>query len=259
LISVLDFFLNAGITESASANQHSKIPRGFNRKRKLQQCPRSHSSTAIKDQLQQIMEIVLSIPSAKEALHQLLNQKPIPLHALTGGGGLYALEDERGIVRYIGETGSLFLTRIHQYHSGGDDNSHKFSTVFNAGRLWHMSSVDVNPIKRTHYVPSDGRISKELRPLFVRSLCRARTINLPSLTKPGRIALEKELLAVAPTENKLWNDRRLLTAYEPEGDLDAFLEKLSWPDAKIAAIERQKARWDAINPADRVVMRRSKS
>jgi hypothetical protein len=202
------------------------------------------------------MEVELSIPNAEAALNQLLNQNPIPLHALTGGGGLYALYDERGVVRYIGETGMPFLRRIHQYHCGGDDNSHKFSTVFNAGRLWHMSSVDVNPIKRTHYVRSDGQIAKELRRLFARAHCLAATVSLPTLTKLDRIALEKELLAIALPQNRLWNDKRMLTVYEPEIVLDAFLETLSWPAPKIAAIERQKARWDAIAPIDRAVIRR---
>jgi hypothetical protein len=198
-------------------------------------------------------EVAVSTPGAEETLDRLLNQS-MPIASLSGGGGIYALEDERGIVRYIGETGSPFHQRIYGRHCGGDDNSHKFSTVFNAGRLWQMSSVDANPIKRAICDPADGRISKELRRLFARSCCRARIVDLPFLQTSARKALETEILAIAPAQNTLWNDSRALAAYEPEDALDEFLIARAWPATRLASIQRQKARWDSLSVSERAVI-----
>ncbi len=197
-------------------------------------------------------------PNPREALELLLEETPTALPKLQGAAGLYSLADEKGVVRYIGETGMGFHRRIHSYHCAGDDNSHKYSTVFNAGRLWQMSSVDVNPAKRAVTDAADGRIAKELRSLFARSTCVARTIELPFLTKPQRQAFESAVLALAPGENTRWNDSRLLVPYEPEG-LDDFLTSLSWPSVKLEAIERQSVKWRYLDEGDRVVVRRSRS
>lgn len=197
-------------------------------------------------------------PRAAETLSLLLEQKPTPLAELTGGGGLYSLTDEHGVVRYIGETGMPFYRRINNYHCAGDDNSHKFSTVFNAGRLWQMSSVDVSPAKRAVSDHADGRIAKELRCLFARSRCMARIVDLPHLTTPERKRLEDGVLALAPPENKRWNDSRLLDPYEPDG-LDDFLAQISWPSMRVEAVERQGRRWDSLTEADRVVVRKKRA
>ncbi|MBW0366689.1 hypothetical protein [Ensifer adhaerens] len=197
-------------------------------------------------------------PNPQEALELLLEENPTALPKLEGAGGLYSLTDEMGVVRYIGETGMGFHRRIHNYHCAGDDNSHKYSTVFNAGRLWQMSSVDVSPVKRAVSDPADGRIAKELRSLFARSRCVARTIELPFLTKPQRKAFESAVLELAPNENTRWNDSRVLVPYEPES-LDDFLTSLSWPSVKLEAIERQREKWRSLDEGDRVVVRRNRS
>ena len=95
-----------------------------------------------------------------------------------------------------------FLKRIHGYHCAGDDNSHKFSTIFNAGRLWGMSSRDVSPAKRALYVKEDADTAKTLRRLFARARCFARTVDLPELAKHDRLSLEAAVLALVPAENK---------------------------------------------------------
>jgi hypothetical protein len=200
----------------------------------------------------------MTTPTPKEAFVMLMDQTPVKLADLVGGGGLYALEDECGVVRYIGETGSPFLDRIYNRHCAGDDNSHKYSTAFNAGRLWGMSSVDINPVKRKVSDGSDGKTSKELRTLFTRLRCRARVIDLPHLTKPQRKALEAGVLAIAPEENKRWNDKRLLAAYEPHG-LDEFIAAISWPANRVDAVGRQRDKWDSLSEADRAVIRKKRS
>lgn len=199
----------------------------------------------------------MNTPTAKDALEILLEQAPTSLGLLNGGGGLYSLSDEHGIVRYIGETGMPFQRRIYNYHCAGDDNSHKYSTIFNAGRLWQMSSVDVSPVKRAVYDHADGKVSKELRSLFARSRCRARVVDLPHLTTPERKALEAAVLALAPPEHKSWNDSRVLEPYEPDG-LDEFLAEIGWSSARLEAISRQGARWSSLPAKDRAVVRRKR-
>lgn len=197
------------------------------------------------------------MPTPEEVLSLLIEKEGTPLAKLSGGGGLYSLSDEKGIVRYIGETGMLFFRRIHNYHCAGDDNSHKLSTVFNAGRLWQMSSVDVSPAKRAVNDPADGRLSKELRCLFARAKCRARVVDLPHLSSAERKAVERAVLDIAPPENRLWNDSRVLKPYEPDG-LDAFMAEIGWSRDRIAAVERQGRRWDGLTEADRVVIRKKR-
>jgi hypothetical protein len=200
----------------------------------------------------------MKTPNPNEALLVLLEGFPTPLGNLSGGGGLYSLTDEHGIVRYIGETGMPFYRRIHNYHCAGDDNSHKYSTIFNAGRLWQMSNVDASMVKRAVNDDADGKIAKELRCLFARLNCKARVIDLPHLTAPERKALEAAVLAITPPENKLWNDKRMLAAYEPDG-LDDFLNALSWPMSRTTAVERQQARWNSLAEGDRIVIRRKRA
>jgi hypothetical protein len=200
----------------------------------------------------------MKTPDPAEALALLLGTQPVPLSALSGGGGLYSLTDELRVVRYIGETGMPFHRRIHNYHCAGDDNSHKFSTIFNAGRLWQLSSVDVSVAKRAVSDHADGKIAKELRCLFARSHCMARVIDLPHLTTAERKALEGAVLAMTPPENKLWNDSRVLEPYEPSG-LDDFLTQIRWPSHRIEAVARQGRRWNGLSEGDRAVIRKKRS
>jgi hypothetical protein len=206
------------------------------------------------NQLHRKESILMRIPKASEVLDRLLNSESLALRSIVGGGGIYALQDELGVVRYIGKTDGQFRKRIESYHCNGDDNSHKYSTIFNAGRLWHMSQRDINPVKRAVCNQADGKVSKELRRLYARSRCRARTCDLSYLSKQVLSGLELSVLEISPTESKLWNKSRNLSAYEPE-DLDYFIETLSWPTVKIDAINRQKIRWNSLAQEDRVVVR----
>ena len=192
------------------------------------------------------------------ALDLLLHQPPVPLPALSGGGGLYSLTDERGIVRYIGQTGKPFFDRIHNRHCAGDENSHKFSTVFNAGLLWQPARGDRNAAKHAVNDPADGKDAKALRALFARSRCFARVIDLPDLGTVEREELEAEVLRLAPAEHKLWNDSRNLTAYEPEG-VSEFMREIGWPQHRIDAVSRQRARWKTLTDEERVIVRPTRS
>jgi hypothetical protein len=189
-----------------------------------------------------------------EYLDLLLHLPPTSLPSLSGGGGLYSLTDENGIVRYIGETGNSFFDRIHNRHCAGDDNSHKYSTVFNAGRLWQPASCDKNAIKHATNDQTDGKHAKALRTRFARTRCFARTIHLPDLAAADRKEIEAAILRLAPAENKVWNDSRNLTSYEPEG-IEAFMREIGWPVHRIEAAERQKARWDSLPKEERAVVR----
>lgn len=183
-----------------------------------------------------------------------MTQPPIPLAQLNGESGIYALEDECGVVRYIGETAGSFFDRIYKRHVAGDDNSHKYSNIFNAGRLWHPSSRDVSAVKRSITSPSDGKLAKKIRNRFARSKCHARIVHFPVVSKAELKLLESRILAITPAENKLWNDSRQLRSYEPSG-LDEFLESLALPASDLQALYRQGDRWKSLSSENRLVVR----
>jgi hypothetical protein len=169
-------------------------------------------------------------------LDHLLGTAPLNLHDLPIGQGIYALYDHEGVARYIGITEMGLRKRIHQYHSGGDGNSHKFSTVYNAGRMFHTR-------KDARTDPADGPISKELRRIFSRTYCKAVGLELPDQTKTELLAVETEVRRIAPPEALSWNDARQLPATEPADLVDKLLQDLNWPTNKIEAIDRQSTRW----------------
>lgn len=193
-------------------------------------------------------------PNAASVLDQLMTQTPIPLAQVNGASGIYALEDECGVVRYIGETAGSFFDRIFKRHVAGDDNSHKYSSIFNAGRLWHPSSRDVSAVKHSITSPSDGKLAKAIRSGFARSECHARIVHSPAVSKAELKLLESAILAITPAENKLWNDSRQLRAYEPRG-LDEFLASLAPPASVLQALDRQGDRWKSLSSEDRRVVR----
>lgn len=112
----------------------------------------------------------------------------------------------------------------------------KFSTVYNAGRMFHARN-DI------HSCSNDGPVSEELRRLFARAHCRAVGVPIPGLGKANLFAIETEIRRLAPSIALTWNDLRALDAYEPAEVVDDFLRTLSWPAAKLAAIHRQAERW----------------
>lgn len=172
----------------------------------------------------------------KTVLERLLGNPAVQLDDLPVQQGVYALYDHEGSARYIGVTEMGLRKRIHRYHVGGDGNSHKFSTIFNAGRMFHTRDDAF-----TH--PGDGRTAKELRRLFSRKCCRAVGLALPQLPKAELYALEADVRRIAPDSALSWNDVRALDAYEPSEFLDEFLKEIHWPDAKLEAVARQAERW----------------
>jgi hypothetical protein len=173
----------------------------------------------------------------KTILHHLLDTVPARLETMPKGRGIYALYDHGGRARYIGITAKCLNDRIFKRHVGGDENSHKFSSIYNAGRMFHARKHPVTCSK-------DGPVAKKLRRLFVREHCRAVAIPLPRLSKNELLAVESAVLNFAPIEAKSWNETRVLNAYEPTEVLDAFLTTLGWSREKLDAIERQARRWE---------------
>lgn len=176
-------------------------------------------------------------------LSQLLGATPMHLSAVPSGPGIYALYDHAGEARYVGITAKCLRDRIFNRHVGGDDNSHKFSSAYNAGRMFHSRRHPGSSAK-------DGPVAKELRRLFAREHCRAVAIALPALEKKDLFALESEVIALAPASALSWNNARQLDAHEPEEALDAFIDKLGWSPENIAALERQRVRWHACKTAE---------
>jgi hypothetical protein len=169
-------------------------------------------------------------------LDRLMNATPASLADIPAGPGIYALYDHAGRPRYIGITAKCLNNRIYKRHAAGDGNSHKFSTVYNAGRMFH-----------TRYHPStcsaDGPIAKELRRLFVREHCAAVAIPLLPFGMDRLLLLEAQVCGLASEEMTRWNNARVLEAEEPVELVDDFLTTLGWSDGKLAAIERQATRW----------------
>lgn len=175
--------------------------------------------------------------SPETVLERLMESPKVKLNALPADQGVYALYDHEGVARYIGVTEMGLKKRIHNYHVGGDGNSHKFSTIYNVGRMFHTRD-DPNTNAR------DGRVAKELRRMFSRRYCSAVGIPLPELTKMELYALETEVRRIAPKHALSWNDARALDAYEPTEFLNVFLKEISWSSAKSEAIARQAGRWN---------------
>lgn len=168
-------------------------------------------------------------------LQRLLNTPPVRLNKVPKGPGIYALYDHMGIARYIGISACL-NDRVLRRHVGGDGNSHKFSSIYNAGRMFHER-------KHPATCPSDGPVAKKLRRLFVREHCRTVAVPLPDLSAGERGMIEAAVLSLAPPEAKSWNYARALDAYEPTEALNDFLATLGWSQDKLNAIERQAQRW----------------
>lgn len=171
-----------------------------------------------------------------EVLSHLLEADPRRLEQLPDIAGLYALRDHLGVVRYIGMTEMGIRRRVLRYHVAGDGNSHKFSTAYNAGRLYHERRDPASQV-------ADGRISKTLRRILAREHCTATAFALPGATKDVLLALEARIIALAPAEALTWNHSRSLPASEPVELVDKLLDHLGWDESQRAAITRQAVRW----------------
>jgi len=165
----------------------------------------------------------------------------VPLSELPNEQGLYALADHTNTIRYIGITTMTIRRRVEQYHVAGDGNSHKFSTVYNAGRLWHDRK---SPISNRH----DGAIAKRARREITRNNCRAIGFALPGLSKSELEQIEREV--IARVENLDWNGKRNLPTIDLGYQVSAMLR--NWSQKDLLALERQNERWLAQQESQRL-------
>ena len=177
-----------------------------------------------------------------DALATLLAASLLPLaNTPSRTAGLYHLTDLDGFPRYIGSSTNLYR-RIWSNHCAGDGNSHKHSTVLNAGRLYYDR-------KDGRSCPTDGKAAKALRAMVAREFGGVRVLELPGWSKVDLEHLEKAVKDLAPPPTKLWNDRKRLPASEPVELVDRMLDRLGWSGAQRAALDRQNARWISLMAA----------
>ena len=169
-------------------------------------------------------------------LARLLDSAPTKLQSVSKGPGIYALYDHEAKPRYIGITERCLRDRIYSRHTAGDGNSHKFSSIYNAGRMFHSRGHPA-------ICSQDGPIAKELRRLFTRAHCSAVAIPLTDVSMKELRALEVAVLAFAPEQATRWNHVRALEPIEPTELVASFVATLAWPRKKLDAIERQSQRW----------------
>ena len=149
--------------------------------------------------------------------------------------GLYLLHDHENVPRYIGQTMDLW-DRIYLRHCSGDGNSHKWSTAFNAGRLWHDR-------KNPKSVGADGKIAKALRAQLARRYCHVRVLPMPEKSAPDLSNLEHAVRKVAQGSMTDWNDQKAIRAVEPTELVDRLIRELRWGTEKRDAIDRQAIIW----------------
>lgn len=153
--------------------------------------------------------------------------------------GVYGLVDHHGALRYIGSTVSTsqtFYERIHRRHrTGSEDGSHYFSRMYNTGRMWRMRN---DPATR-----ADGGIAKALRNAFIAEYCRAIWVPLPD--DADIAGLERAVIELAPSEAIAWNSRATEVYAEPEDLVDRIITRLGYGTSELAALKRQKQRYDA--------------
>jgi DNA polymerase-3 subunit epsilon len=182
--------------------------------------------------------------SPEDVLSRLLSATPDRTAlAPKDSRGIYGLVDHHGALSYVGSTVSTsqtFYERIHRRHrTGSEDSSHYFSRMYNTGRMWRMRN---DPGSR-----KDGDISKKLRNAFIAEHCRAVWVPLPDNADIAR--LEQAVIEIAPAEAIAWN-RRATEAYpEPEDLVDEIIARLGFGAMELAAIGRQKQRYDTVSTA----------
>jgi hypothetical protein len=175
--------------------------------------------------------------TAEECLNALKTQKLRRIDDLPPNVGVYALADHLGDLHYIGSTASdSFRDRIYSRHvNGSEERSHKLACNYNIGRMWRDR-------KCADHVPEDADISKGLRCEFIRRYCLAACVPL-KLPKSAIVALEKEVLRIAPPEMKIWNGtrKRVNRLPEPRDLVDALIAELKLDSDDRAALERQES------------------
>lgn len=173
-----------------------------------------------------------------DVLAALLAQTPVKTASLPRDQrGIYGLIDHDQHLRYVGCTtreAENFRKRIHQRHrTGSETHSHYFSKIYNTGRMYRD--------RLTQQGDPDAKIAKDLRSAFIEEYCRAVYLPLEA-SELEILALEAATIAVAPSENILWNRATTMVYPEPTELVDALLAKLALPRIEIDALERQRQR-----------------
>jgi hypothetical protein len=91
----------------------------------------------------------------------------------------------------------------------------------------------------------DAKAAKDLRSAFIAEYCRAVYVPLEA-SELEIMALEAGTIAIAPSENILWNRATTLVYPEPTELVDLLVTKLGYSGDHIAALERQQARFNTI-------------
>lgn len=177
-----------------------------------------------------------------DVLAALLAQTPVKTASLPRDQrGIYGLIDHDQHLRYIGCTtreAENFRKRIHQRHrTGSETHSHYFSKIYNTGRMYRD--------RLTQQGDPDAKIAKDLRSAFIAEYCRAVYVPLEA-SELEILALEAATIAIARSENILWNRATTLVYPEPTELVDRLVTKLGYSGDHIAALERQQARFNTI-------------
>lgn len=175
----------------------------------------------------------------KDVLAALLAQAPVRTASLPRDQrGIYGLIDHDQNLRYIGCTtreAENFRKRIHQRHrTGSETHSHYFSKIYNTGRMYRD--------RLTQQGEPDAKMAKDLRSAFIAEYCRAVYVPL-EMSELEILALEAATIAIAPSENILWNRATTMVYPEPTELVDALLVKLALQRNEIDALERQRKRF----------------
>tara|TARA_R110000868_G_scaffold123868_3_gene327732 strand:- start:2386 stop:2937 length:552 start_codon:yes stop_codon:yes gene_type:complete len=175
---------------------------------------------------------------ANEILHYLTTTPSRPTNeASKTDRGIYGLFDHEGHLSYIGSTknpAENFYKRIHSRHrTGSEDYSHYFSKVYNTGRMWrdrHSTAHD-----------QDAKIAKGFRNSFIAEYCSA--VWFPLHATPAEIvAMEMEVIQIAPARAKYWNANTRIKYPEPIELVDSLIEKLGVSMHYQEAMRRQGQR-----------------
>lgn len=146
--------------------------------------------------------------------------------------GLYGLCDHRGKLSYVGITTGSLHDRIMLRHVGGDGSSHKYSSAYNAGYLWHDHKAGSCKI--------DGSISKKIRREFARATCRAHAIIIPKKTKAELTRIERSVIGGIDVDLPWQNKRKIDTIALP---LEKVMAHVTLTQNDLEALTLQHARW----------------
>ncbi len=91
----------------------------------------------------------------------------------------------------------------------------------------------------------DAKVAKDLRSAFIAEYCRAVYVPLEA-SELEISAIEAATIAIAPSENVLWNRATAMVYPEPTELVDRLVTKLGYSGDHVAALERQRAQFDTV-------------